>query len=145
MFFVFCFYQIPSVSVSWAGITVVERTLALMDKALEVDDKWKYFVNIGHVSEGNSWCSERAEWKWGEMEADRFPLIPSENCYLSFPPMRPRFPKRRWLFGLSPDVTVMCTYSIAAHFHVSFWCPKSWPDTVINVHWLSCLFPTVCT
>lgn len=54
MFFVFCFYQIPSVSVSWAGITVVERTLALMDKALEVDDKWKYFVNIGHVSEGNS-------------------------------------------------------------------------------------------
>lgn len=48
--------QIPSVSVSWAGITVVERTLALMQKALEVDDSWRYFVNLGHVSLGHlSW------------------------------------------------------------------------------------------
>jgi hypothetical protein len=36
-------------SVSWAGVTVVERTLALMQKALEVDPDWEYFVNIGQV------------------------------------------------------------------------------------------------
>ncbi|EWM30599.1 core-2 i-branching enzyme [Nannochloropsis gaditana] len=38
---------IPSVSVSWGGITVVERTLALMQAALESDPEWEYFVNIG--------------------------------------------------------------------------------------------------
>lgn len=36
-------------SVSWAGVTVVERTLALMQEALEVDPEWEYFVNIGQV------------------------------------------------------------------------------------------------
>lgn len=41
---------IPSVSVSWGGITVVERTLALMQAALESDPEWEYFVNIGQVS-----------------------------------------------------------------------------------------------
>jgi hypothetical protein len=35
--------------VSWAGVTVVERTLALMQAALEVDADWEYFVNIGQV------------------------------------------------------------------------------------------------
>lgn len=38
-----------SQSVSWAGVTVVERTLALMQEALEVDPEWEYFVNIGQV------------------------------------------------------------------------------------------------
>ena len=36
-------------SVSWAGVTVVERTLALMQEALAVDPEWEYFVNIGQV------------------------------------------------------------------------------------------------
>eukprot|EP00624_Nannochloropsis_granulata_P003813 evm.model.NODE_29330_length_32469_cov_23.021097.3 len=40
---------IPSVSVSWGGVTVVERTLALMQAALERDQEWEYFVNIGQV------------------------------------------------------------------------------------------------
>ena len=40
---------IPSVSVSWGGVTVVERTLALMQAALERDPEWEYFVNIGQV------------------------------------------------------------------------------------------------
>lgn len=44
--------QVPSVSVSWAGVTVVERTLALMQKALEVDDRWRFFINLGHVRDG---------------------------------------------------------------------------------------------
>jgi hypothetical protein len=35
--------------VSWAGITVVERTLALMQEALAVDSDWEYFVNLGQV------------------------------------------------------------------------------------------------
>jgi len=39
--------SIYSVSVSWGGITVVERTLALMQTALEKDNRWSYFVNIG--------------------------------------------------------------------------------------------------
>lgn len=55
MLFSICYFdnlpeQVPSVSVSWAGITVVERTLALMTKAVEVDKTWRFFVNIGHVS-----------------------------------------------------------------------------------------------
>ena len=37
-------------SVSWGGVTVVERTLALMQKATEVDSSWRFFVNLGHVS-----------------------------------------------------------------------------------------------
>mmetsp|Transcript_14498 Transcript_14498/g.22727 ORF Transcript_14498/g.22727 Transcript_14498/m.22727 type:complete len:422 (-) Transcript_14498:117-1382(-) len=41
-------HQLHPVSVSWAGITVVERTLALMQVALEQDPTWGYFVNIGH-------------------------------------------------------------------------------------------------
>jgi hypothetical protein len=40
---------IASVSVSWGGVTVVERTLALMQAALERDPEWEYFVNIGQV------------------------------------------------------------------------------------------------
>ena len=44
--------QVPSVSVSWGGVTVVERTLALMQKATEVDSSWRFFVNLGHVSDG---------------------------------------------------------------------------------------------
>ncbi|CAM9132895.1 unnamed protein product, partial [Hapterophycus canaliculatus] len=40
-------HEVPSVSVSWGGITVVERTLALMTKAVEVDSSWKFFVNLG--------------------------------------------------------------------------------------------------
>ncbi|CAM9732374.1 unnamed protein product, partial [Chrysoparadoxa australica] len=41
-------FQIKSESVSWGGISVVERTLALMQTALEKDEKWSYFVNLGH-------------------------------------------------------------------------------------------------
>ena len=44
--------QVPSVSVSWGGVTVVERTLALMQRATEVDSSWRFFVNLGHVSDG---------------------------------------------------------------------------------------------
>ncbi len=39
---------------SWAGVTVVERTLALMQAALAVDPEWEYFVNIGQVREARS-------------------------------------------------------------------------------------------
>lgn len=41
-------YMLAPESVSWGGITVVERTLALMQVALEVDSKWSWFVNLGH-------------------------------------------------------------------------------------------------
>ncbi|CAM9250441.1 unnamed protein product, partial [Discosporangium mesarthrocarpum] len=58
-------HQVVSVSVSWAGITVVERTLALMQKAMDVDPRWRYFVNLGHedypsASQGHvrEWLSE---------------------------------------------------------------------------------------
>lgn len=55
-------YEIPSVSVSWAGITVVERTLALMDKALEVNASWRYFVNIGHEDYPSTSQEEMRRW-----------------------------------------------------------------------------------
>eukprot|EP00736_Rhodelphis_marinus_P006510 Rmarinus@m.8322 len=40
-------YVIKPETVSWAGVTVVERTIALMDKAIDVDHDWTHFVAIG--------------------------------------------------------------------------------------------------
>eukprot|EP00752_Nemacystus_decipiens_P005882 g5316.t1 len=55
-------YEVPSVSVSWAGITVVERTLALMTKAVEVDSSWRYFVNLGHEDYPSASQPEMRRW-----------------------------------------------------------------------------------
>mmetsp|Transcript_32795 Transcript_32795/g.42108 ORF Transcript_32795/g.42108 Transcript_32795/m.42108 type:complete len:454 (-) Transcript_32795:403-1764(-) len=60
--------NIYSVSVSWAGITVVERTLALMQTALEMNSEWRYFVNLGHEdypimnqNEMSSWLETQSD------------------------------------------------------------------------------------
>ncbi|CAM9143706.1 unnamed protein product [Ectocarpus sp. 12 AP-2014] len=54
--------NVPSVSVSWGGITVVERTLALMTKAVEVDSSWRFFVNLGHEDYPSASQAEMRRW-----------------------------------------------------------------------------------
>ncbi|KAG5183246.1 core-2/I-branching enzyme-domain-containing protein [Tribonema minus] len=46
--------MLESTSVAWGGISVVERTLALAQAALELDQRWSYFVNIGHEDYPNA-------------------------------------------------------------------------------------------
>eukprot|EP00903_Cladosiphon_okamuranus_P011413 g10756.t1 len=65
-------HEVPSVSVSWAGITVVERTLALMTKAVEVDSSWRYFVNLGHEDYPSASQTEMRRWMKDQKDGTNF-------------------------------------------------------------------------
>ncbi|CAM9921014.1 unnamed protein product, partial [Ectocarpus fasciculatus] len=64
--------NVPSVSVSWGGITVVERTLALMTKAVEVDSSWRFFVNLGHEDYPSASQAEMRRWLKDKKDGTNF-------------------------------------------------------------------------
>ncbi|CAN0462507.1 unnamed protein product, partial [Laminaria digitata] len=65
-------HEVPSVSVSWGGVTVVERTLALMQKAAEVDSSWRFFVNLGHEDYPSASQHEVRTWLKDQPDGTNF-------------------------------------------------------------------------